>query len=166
MKWATMLQVNKLKGVWEKLPSKEFQPRLSQLRHRINFTKIPHFLFNKITAYLLSLENPWILGLFNCAAVALSFHKIMKIDLQGPLPICGVIFFLPALFAFDILTLAILHFGLKSSRVILRIPAVIGTVALILLSSVFASLYLEGNTELNWSRSVEVVIPHSDCEGF
>ena len=163
MKWENMLQVENLKGVWENLPYKDYQSCLSQFRHRIHFTKIPHFLFNKVTAYLLSLENPWILGLFNCAAVALFSHKIMKIDLHGPLPIFRLIFFLPALFAFDILALAIIHFGLKSSRLVLRIPAAIGAIALILLSSVFSSLYLEGNTELNWSRSVEVVIPLPGC---
>lgn len=150
----------KFKGVWwEHLRYNRYQPRLSQFRHHIHFTKIPHFLFNKLAAYLLSLENPWILGLFNCVAVALFSHKIMKIDLHGPLPIWRLIVFLPALFALDVLTLAILHLDLKSSRVLLKISAAIGTVALILLSSVFASLYLVGNAELNWSRSVEVLIP-------
>jgi hypothetical protein len=156
MKWDGIKLV-KLTGVRWEHPFKEYQPRLSQFRHHIHLTKIPHFIFNKLTAYLLSLENPWILCLFNSAAVALFSHKFMKIDLHGPLPLCQLFFLLPALFAFDILTLAILHLGLNSSRV-LSILSAIGTIALVLLSSVFASLYLEGNTELNWSRSVEVLI--------
>lgn len=154
---------------WESLPTKlrEVQPRISRFNGGRLFN-ISHLVFSKVNSYLVSLESPWALGLFNCAAVALFSHKTMKIDLHGPLPFGGILLTLPSLFVFDVLTLTILHWGLNSALLILRLLAVGGSITLILLSSVFASLYLEGNTELNWSRSVEVFpfIMLADCRSW
>ena len=130
-------------GPWERIPEwRGYQPRLSQFRSGaggyLKLNNLPQLVFSTVNSYLVSLESPWILGFFNCAAVALLSHKIMKIALHGPLPVWGVVLAFPSLFAFDFLTLTVLHWGLNSARIIFRILAGMGIVALILLSSVFA----------------------------
>jgi hypothetical protein len=57
---------------------------------------------------------------------------------------------------FDLMTAMVLHLGLASSSVALKGLAGIGCTLILLLGATFASLYFEGNAELNWSRSVGV----------
>jgi hypothetical protein len=106
-------------------------------------------------SYFFSL-NILAFGLFNSTVVALISHKLMIIDLHQPLSGWGLCFAGPCLFVFDLMTAMVLHLGLASSSVALKGLAGIGCTLILLLGATFASLYFEGNAELNWSRSVGV----------
>jgi hypothetical protein len=54
------------------------------------------------------------------------------------------------------MTLVVLFWGLSSSKQVFRGVAALGAVLIMAFSAVFASLYLEGKVELNWSQSFEV----------
>jgi hypothetical protein len=123
------------------------------------FSRVIHIkrlMLGFVLHYLHSLDNLFALGLFNSAVAALISHKIMIIRLHSPLPILGLIITGPCLFVFDFITLMIIHKGLASSKRLCNILAGLGSVFIILCSATFASLYIEGNVELNWARSVEV----------
>lgn len=139
----------------EKLVDNFPTPPFGRLSH------LPRTILGYIQSYLLSLHNVLEFGLFNSTVVALIYHKLMIIDLHQPLSGWGLCFAGPCLFVFDLMTAMVLHLGLASSSVALKGLAGIGCTLIILLSATFASLYLEGNAELNWSRSVGV-IPFSD----
>jgi hypothetical protein len=110
-----------------------------------------------VQRYLFSIESLFALGLFNSAVVALVSHKIMMIWLHRPLPAWGLLLTGPCLFVFDLITLMMLHWGLTSTKAAYKSVSGIIAVMIMLCSATFASLYIEGNAELNWERSVEVI---------
>jgi hypothetical protein len=125
-------------------------PPLGKLSHTLRC------ILSYVQSYFFSINNVLAFGLFNSAVVALISHKLMIIDLHQPLSAWGLCFAGPCLFVFDLMTAMVLHSGLASSSVALRGLAGIGCTLILLLGATFASLYLEGNAELNWSRSVGV----------
>jgi hypothetical protein len=124
-------------------------------RRFLRFAYARRLILTNLRRYLYSLDSLVALGLFSSAAAALIGHKLMIIRLHRPLSVLGLVVTGPCLFVFDLMTLIILHYGLSSSKLLLK--GISGIVALLLMvcSATFASLYLEGNTELNWTRSVE-----------
>lgn len=136
--------------IWEEMQVPYRRRLVGGVRH------LPRSILSNIQLYLHSIDNSWALGLFNSAAVALISHKILIIDLHGPLSKWGLLVAGPCLFVFDLLTLMILHSGFTSAIAILKGVAVLAAALIMVCSATFASLYLEGNAELNWSRSVGV----------
>jgi hypothetical protein len=106
--------------------------------------------------YLFSLDSVSALALFTVAAVALFSHKVVIILLHQPLSTCGLVLASPFLFTFDLMTLILLHRGLSSSRAAWRMLAGVTSILLAICSAAFASLYFQGNAELQWAQSVEV----------
>ena len=125
-------------------------------RRYSRFGYVLRMILTNLRRYIHSLDGLLALGLFNSAAAALIGHKLIIIRLHLPLSTFGLVVAGPCLFVFDLITLVILHHGFSSSKLFLR--GISGIVALLIMicSATFASLYLEGNTELNWTRSVEV----------
>jgi len=117
---------------------------------------IKRSIFACIQVYLNSIDNLFYLWLFNSTAAALISHKIMFIRLHSPLPVFGVIMLSPCLFLFDFINLLVLHSGLSSPKFVWNVLSGIVGVVLIICSCAFASLFINGNAELNWSRSVQV----------
>jgi hypothetical protein len=118
--------------------------------------------------YLYSFDNLFALALFTSTVAALLSHKIMVILLHQPLSACGLILTAPCLFVFDVITLLLLHRGLLSRFKIINALASLVSVLVMICSAAFASMYVQGNVELNWTRSVEVSIPllWLICEGL
>ena len=63
----------------------------------------------------------------------------------------------PCLFLFDFINLVVLYSGLSSPKIVWNVLSGIVGVVLIICSCAFASLFINGNAELNWSRSVQVI---------
>jgi hypothetical protein len=116
-------------------------------------TSILHY----IQRYLYSLDSPFALGLLSSAAAALISHKIMIISLHSPLFIWGLILTWPCLFEFDLITLILLHWGLSSRKEVYKWGTGVSAIAIMLLSSSFASLYVKAHAELKWERAIEVI---------
>jgi hypothetical protein len=110
-------------------------------------------------SYLYSLDHLLELGLFGSTVAALISHKVMLIRLHEPLSTCGVIFSSPCLFVFDVITLLLLHRGLASKSIPCKVVSAFVCLLVLVCGAVFASLYVQGNVELDWTRSVEVCIP-------
>jgi hypothetical protein len=130
------------------------------------FSRIKHplrLVVNSLHQYLHSFDGPLLLALFNSTAVALVSHKVMIIRLHSPLSRWGLTFTGPCLFVFDFLVLVIIHLGLASTKIACRGLAGVAAILIMICSAAFASLYIEGNAELNWSRSVEVSFLNSLC---
>jgi hypothetical protein len=125
-------------------------------RRCFGLVHVPRTILAYVQCYLHSLESVWAVWVFNAAAAALISHKVMMIWLHGPLSGLLLLVLGPCLFVFDLLTLMVLHWGLASTKSVLRGLASVGAVLIMVCSATFASLYLEGSAELNWSRSVEV----------
>jgi len=106
--------------------------------------------------YLFSLDSVPALGLFTAAAAALFSHKVVVILLHRPLSTCGLVLASPFLFTFDLTTLILLHRGLSSSKAAWRVLAGVTSILIAICSAAFASLYFQGNAELQWAQSVEV----------
>jgi hypothetical protein len=106
--------------------------------------------------YLFSLDSVPALGLFTAAAAALISHKVVIILLHQPLSTCGLVLASPFLFTFDLTTLILLHRGLSSSKAAWRVLAGVTSILIAICSAAFASLYFQGNAELQWAQSVEV----------
>jgi hypothetical protein len=126
---------------------------------RRNFLQVgcvQRLILTNLYGYLHFLDSLLALGLFTSAATALICHKLMIIHLHRPLSILGLVVTAPCLFVFDLMTLVILHHGFLSKKLFLKGISGIVTLLIMICSATFASLYLEGNTELNWTRSVEV----------
>ena len=138
--------------IWDEMQVPYRRRLLGGVRH------VPRTILLNIQHYLHSIDNLCALALFNSAALALVSHKILIIELHGPLSKWGLCVAGPCLFVFDLMTLMILHSGLASSRLIWKVLATLASFLIILCSATFASLYLEGNAELNWSRSVGVFL--------
>jgi len=117
---------------------------------------IKRAIFAYVQVYLHSIDNLFYLWLFNSTAAALISHKIIFIRLHSPLSVFGVILLLPCLFLFDFINLVVLHSGLSSSKTVWNVLSGIVSVVLIICSCAFTSLFINGNAELNWSRSVQV----------
>jgi hypothetical protein len=124
----------------------------------LSVTLLPHKGIVYSQLYLNCLDSLWTVGLFNGAAVALVSHKMMIIALHQPLPPLGLFLATPCLFAFDMMTLLVLFLGLSSVRWAFRGMAAVSAGMIMVCSSLFASLYLEGNVELNWSQSFNVTL--------
>ena len=122
--------------------------------------KLHHLKFfgGIIHAYLFSFDQLFVLGLFTAAVAGLFSHKIIIIRLHQPLPVGKLILAYPFLFVFDVVTLVGLHWGLNAVLTSVRILSTLVAFIIISCSAAFASLYFEGNAELNWGRSVEVFI--------
>lgn len=120
---------------------------------------IQRSIFTNIQVYLHSIDDLSCLWLFNSTVAALISHKTLFIRLHIPVSAFGVIALSPCLFLFDLINLVVLHSGFTSSAVVWRIISGIVSVVLIICSSAFASLFINGNAELDWSRSVEVYLP-------
>ena len=123
--------------------------------------RVRHKLFSVaiyLQGFLFLLNSIVSLGIFTASAMALIAHKITIILLHRPLPTIGLIFFGPFLFAFDIISLMLLHRGLASAVRAWNILARLLCVLITCCSAAFVSLYLETNTPLNWGQTVEV--PH------
>lgn len=114
-------------------------------------------LFQIIQRYLSSLDSLVSLGLFSSVAVALIAHKIILISLHSPLSMWGLMLVWPCLFEFDLLTLLLFHWGLSSRKKLFKWGTSVAAIFLILLSSSFASLYIEANAEVKWERAVGVI---------
>jgi len=112
--------------------------------------------------YLWSLEHPAVLALFISTTVALIVHKVTLISLRSPLPILSLVFLVPFLFAFDIVTLRVLHVALNSRVRIVQVVAGILSILIIAWSATFVSVYIETSGEANWGRMVEVYSQISD----
>ena len=119
-------------------------------------TTLRRILLHSLKRYVFSIEDLLAFGLFNIALVAVLAHKIMVIQLHQPLSNIGLFVTIPWLFLFDFITLALLHRLLASSRIASRAVGCVGAVLLTICSAAFASMYIQGNAELNWTRSVEV----------
>jgi hypothetical protein len=130
---------------------------MSILRFLRNASRRVHsLLIWSVHSYLFSFDHVFALGLFTAAVVALITHKLFIIQLHQPLPEVKLHFAYPFLFVFDVVTLAGLHRGLNAAIAAWRILASGLALIVISCSAAFASLYFEGNAELNWGRSVEV----------
>jgi hypothetical protein len=114
-------------------------------------------VFRVMHRYAFSIENILAFGLFNAAAIALISHKIIVIQLHQPLPNVGLFFASPCIFLFDFVVLWCLHRLLASPQAISRVVGATASIILTICSSAFASMFVQGNAELNWARSVEVV---------
>jgi hypothetical protein len=125
-------------------------------RWGLSITRLPHKGIVYAHLYLKCLDSLWTVGLFNGAVVALVSHKMMLIALHQPLPAMGLFLATPCLFAFDMMILLVLFSGLSSVRWAFRGMAAVGAGMIMVCSALFASLYLEGNVELNWSQSFKV----------
>lgn len=128
---------------------------------RGGWTKILRYfgviLFQILQRYLSSLDSLISLGLFSGVAVALIAHKIILIALHTPLSTWGLMLIWPCLFEFDLLTLILFHWGLSSKKKLVKWGTSVAAIFLILLSSSFASLYIEANAEVKWERAVGVM---------
>jgi hypothetical protein len=118
---------------------------------------IQRSIFTNIQIYLHSIDDLCCLWLFNSTVAALISHKILFIKLHSPVSAFGVIALSPCLFLFDLINLVVLHSGFSSAAVVWRFISGIVSVILIICSSAFASLFINGNAELKWDRSVEVI---------
>jgi hypothetical protein len=114
-----------------------------------------------IETFLFSHNSVIALVLFTASAFALVVHKVTLIRLHAPLPVLRLIITAPFLFAFDLLTLTLLHRAFASTKRGWQILAGFMSVIIISSSASFVSLYLETNAELNWGRTVEVNSVHS-----
>ena len=85
----------------------------------------------------------------------------MIILLHKPLSASGVILTAPCLFLFDLITLLLLYWGFVSRLTIIKLLAALVSILVVICSAAFASMYIQGNVELNWTRSVEVSYPYS-----
>jgi hypothetical protein len=108
--------------------------------------------------FVFSLDSAIAQGLFTSCALALIFHKATVIFLYAPPTTLEIILYGPFLFTFDFLTLVLLHRGLASRYRGWQIFAGLFCTVIILCSAGFMSFYLEANTEINWGRSVEVLL--------
>src|SRR5277367_1720610 len=125
---------------------------------------LSHVIFTPIRVihtYLYSFDNIFALGLFTSTITALISHKIMIILLHKPLSASGVILTAPCLFLFDLITLLLLYWGFASRLTIIKLLAALISILVVICSAAFASMYIQGNVELNWTRSVEVSYPYS-----
>jgi hypothetical protein len=109
-----------------------------------------------VETFLFSQKNVIALVLFIASAFALIVHKVILIRLHAPLPALRLIISAPFLFAFDLLTLTLLHRAFASTNRLCQILAGFISIIVISCSASFVSLYLETNAELNWGRTVEV----------
>lgn len=125
-------------------------------RRYSSFGRFWKLIFNHLHRYIHSLDSLLALGLFNSTVAALITHKLMIIRLHSPLSTLGLLVTWPCLFVFDLMTLVILHHGFSSTKLLLKGISGIVSLLIMVCSAVFASLYLEGNAELNWTRSVGV----------
>ena len=125
-------------------------------RRYTSFGRLWKVIPNHLYRYLHSLDSLLALGLFNGTAAALITHKFMIIQLHRPLSTIGLLVTCPCLFVFDLMTLVILHHGFSSTKLLLKVISGVVSLLIMVCSAVFASLYLEGNAELNWTRSVGV----------
>ena len=136
------------------LPSPRLFPRWS-LNHAILSTiRVMH-------SYLYSFDNVFALGLFTSTIAALFSHKIMIILLHQPLSVSGIVLTAPCLFLFDLITLLLLHWGFVSRFTIIKLFATLISILVVICSAAFASMFVQGNVELNWTRSVEVTHSYS-----
>jgi hypothetical protein len=114
-----------------------------------------------IKTFLFSQNSVIALLLFTASAFAVVVHKITLIRLHAPLPILHLTISAPFLFAFDLLTLTLLHRAFASTKRGWQILAGFISIVIISCSASFVSLYLETNAELKWHRTVEVNSIHS-----
>jgi len=98
------------------------------------------------------------LGVFSTTAVALLTHKALIIWIHRPLPTVKLSLLCPFLFAFDFASLLVLHAGLSSRNRVIRAIASLTSLFISLCSSAFASYYSTVNAEINWGRSIKVLI--------
>jgi hypothetical protein len=92
-------------------------------------------------------------------SIALLTHKVVSIALHGPFAAWKVVLFGPFTFCFDVITVLILDYGLRSaSRSILSFSVFVSLTIIVCSSTTFA-VYQEANTEVQWGRSLEVCIP-------
>ena len=108
--------------------------------------------------YLFSIKSLPSFYLFNAATIALLTHKFATICLHGPLPLAQLVIFGPFLFCFDFVTLLFLHRGLASRSPAVQAISAFICIVIVSCSATFVSLYLEANAEVNWGRSVEVLL--------
>lgn len=63
----------------------------------------------------------------------------------------------PRLFVFDLLTSMVVHRGLALAKIASKGLAGVASILLMICGAAFASLYIEGNTGRDWSRSTQVI---------
>lgn len=126
--------------------------------HRWSFNHAIITTFLAMHSYLYLFDSIFALGLFTSTVAALFSHKIMVILLHQPLSAAGIILTAPCLFVFDVVTLLLLYRGIVSRFTILRVLSYLVSMLVIICSAAFASMYIQGNVELSWTRSVEVFI--------
>jgi hypothetical protein len=118
-----------------------------------------------IRSYLFAFGNVFALGLYTSTIGALISHKIMIILLHSPLATLSLIFAFPFLFVFDVITVVIIYRGLSSKRFLWRALSGWWAFVICCCSAAFASLYIEGNTEMDWSRSIMVLFAFVSTHG-
>jgi len=123
---------------------------------RWTFNHVMLATIRAIHSYLHSFDSVFALGLFTSTIAALVSHKIMVILLHQPLSASGLILTAPCLFVFDLITLLLLYQGMISKFTIFRLSSCLVSLLFMICSAAFASMYVQGNVELNWARSVEV----------
>lgn len=109
-----------------------------------------------LDALFFSVEGSVPFGLFVSSSVALLAHKITVILLYLPLGVLDVILRLPFLFAFDLITLIVLHRALRSARKFFRIIGAVVCGLIISCSSMFISLSWETDAAVNRPGNAEV----------
>jgi len=141
---------------------------LSHLLRSVTTTykQLPRLILRSLFRYVFSIDNIFLFGLFNTVAIALLSHKIIVIQLHQPLSFLGLLLTTPCLFFFDILVLWGLHRLLASTQRVSQIIGIILSIILTICSSAFASMYVQGNVELNWTRSVEVPLSEDEITNF
>jgi len=113
--------------------------------------------------YLNSFDDAFSLGWFTSATAALVAHKALIIWLHRPLPTFKLLLLCPFLFAFDFASLLALHGAFSSRNRLLWAIALLTALLITLCSAGFASYYSTVNAEINWGRSIKVLLLH--CEG-
>jgi hypothetical protein len=124
-------------------------------------SRLRRSLLTKIRVILFSLDV-FPLGFFSGASVALFAHRMAIIRPHLPLPLVGVVFLGPFLFAFDLLTIILLYLGLRSLHRGWQIFSEVVCVVIMLCSASLVSLSFEDNAELSWARRMEVSLVQHD----
>jgi hypothetical protein len=105
-----------------------------------------------------SWSNFLALYLSTVTSVALMTHKAVTISLHGPFAAWQILFLAPFTYCFDITTLLLLNFGLRSSSRLILSLAGFASFTIIVCSSTTFAVYREANAEVEWGRSIEVGI--------
>lgn len=127
-----------------------------QPRFRALLRIIQRSMLKTVQRYVTSVDPLGAYGLFNVAAIALLSHKIIVIQLHQPLSKLGLILTTPCIFLFDLSVLLILHRLMASSHPVSKGVGCLSALIITICSGASASMYIQANAELSWTRSVDV----------